>query len=192
MKKKLLLLLWTFTLCMVSNAQQTEPKKINFYNINISAGPGSATLKNKDLDSEFKLKLMNYNLGVEYQRSLLSTSLDLSYAKASFKDFSTLKRDVFDGAFMVGIVIAGGFRLSFPVQIGVGYCNYSGNDEYAMDSESYIYFKFRPRVKFYITNKIGLFVGYTLSTGSGNDKTYKMRSNKSTFDGGLTFQLGHQ
>ena len=205
-KTRTILLLLMLTFGIVAHAQEKNLKNIHLYSINLSAGPGTMKLKNDNLEEgedkiEEEYRLMSYNIGLEYMPPsklpfyAICYSVDLGYAKATSKEFSFLKRDVISGDVFAVIVFGGGFRLQIPIEIGLGYVSCSAikvsstsSDDYDykmisnyFEHSSLKYSKFeilmRARVKYYITDKIGVYVGWT----GGSPKT--------VYYGGLTIQL---
>ena len=229
MKKQTLLTIMFFVSCAFTAFAQDDGEIINF---NISAGYGSLTEKMAskyeftsgekrgetiNIGGELDYKTMSYSANLEFVIESFGFLLEASYTKgtydkmnyyedeAYFKFDPTLFKNVniIQGAALFGYNIKiGKGRLSFPIYAGIGVSHYSGEPLYGNPID----FLYKVRVKYYLTNKIGVFAGVTGSYGykdsfdcsqyegpkfpNNQDFNPDVSFKRLFFEGGLTFQLG--
>ena len=150
---------------------------LGYSHVNIS-------LKDEKYKYDYK-SYMNFNVGYERQFKGVVSLTEITYAQAKFDKYDltgtsqwfdpTQKEDVKDFAITTyaGKTINPNKRIQFPVYIGIGGEYLSGGPLHnlAIDLAA------KARVKFYISNNFGIYVGATGRYGYGMKSASKKSSN---------------
>jgi len=157
--------------------------------LNISISPGGLSNKeiyNQDNDNDFKYDFKNVvgaQIAYEYMKNGKCFLAELSYYNGKFdraelkgtsstfnpENFKDYKS--YDATLYYGLTINPKKRIQFPFYIGLG----GGYSEGGPQKGLFIHAAAKARIKFFLTNRIGLFVGVT---GKYGYSTLENKSNK--------------
>ncbi len=170
--------------CISVNAQENKKQKAPSLTIGVSPF-GSSKAKiifTEDLENHYKYSPLTINVGLEKMFKGISHLLELSYTNCSFDEYSSKKErdtskeiyrfpnesDLNDISlcYYAGYTFNKNKRLQIPLYIGIGGEYLTGD----LFKKILFDFAVKARVKYYISNKVGLFIGGTWKYGIGSKR----------------------
>ena len=185
-----LVMLLALSSSVVQAQTNQEKKRKSFFSLNVGANAGSMTEKlTKELTTTYNdgdketnkigydldFSTLSYTAGMEFQLDGFITMIEGRYTKATYdkyKDYTNedwLKlnpatfgnQNMYEGTFYVGAVVNAKHRFQMPIMGGVGLSYIDGEPLKDLSVE----FLYKIRAKYYLSNSVGLYVGFAGSYG---------------------------